>query len=96
MSDDFVAFVCEQLGGVTSRRMFGAWGLYDGDTIIGIVHDERVYAKVWDDAHRDRFVAAGCEPFRPRPTQKLGSYWEVPADAVDNADALRNWFARSR
>lgn len=86
-------FVCDQLGDATARRMFGGWGLYRGGAIAGIVHEGRVYAKATDEEHRRRFAGAGMGPFRPRPSQTMSSYWEVPVDAVDDAEALRSWFS---
>lgn len=84
--------VCDLLGGdVRARAMFGGWGVYAGGEIIAIVHDEILYAKVRNEDDVARFEAEGGVPFRPRPSQKMGSYWSVPTDALDHRDALTAW-----
>ena len=34
------------LGNITSRPMFGGWGIYWRETIFGIVYGDRLYFKV--------------------------------------------------
>jgi len=59
------------LGAVRARRMFGGHGLYVDDLFIALIAFDRLYVKT-DAATRERFAAAGCEPFvytqPPRPS----------------------------
>jgi DNA transformation protein len=90
----FKAFVEDQLGGLrrglSCRAMFGGYGLYEGRTFFGIIFKGRLYFKT-SDATRGRYVAAGMKPFRPSATQTLKRYYEVPADVLEDADALAAW-----
>lgn len=94
MPDDaFVTFVLDQLedlGRVAARRMFGAHGLYADAVFFGIVHDGSVYLKT-SEATRRSYVEAGMEPFRPSERQTLRTYYRVPAEVLEDPDALVEW-----
>lgn len=98
VSADYQAFVLEQLGQVTAvraRRMFGGLGVYAGDLFFALVDDDRLYFKV-DDLTRADFVAAGSGPFRPygEGGEEM-SYYEVPADALEDVEELRGWVRKA-
>lgn len=76
------------------RRLFSGFGLYSADVIFGIHSRGRVYFKVDDTSVAD-FLARGAEPFCPRPGQKLGRYYEVPSEVVDDEDELLTWARRA-
>lgn len=95
VSADFLEYVIEQLSAIariTSRRMFGGVGLYADGLFFALVDDDTVYFKV-DDSNRADFVARGCKAFRPfadDPTYSM-SYFELPADVLEDVDLLRPW-----
>jgi DNA transformation protein len=99
VSSDYLQYVLEQLGGlagVSSRRMFGGMGLYCDGVFFGLIDDDTLFFKV-DDTNRPDYVARGMAPFRPfrdRPDQSL-SYFEVPADALEDRDELTIWARKS-
>lgn len=75
-----------------ARRMFGGHGLYLDDLFVAIVAGERLYLKA-DDATRERFERAGCEPFvyeAQGRTVSLG-YWSAPDEALESDAAMRPW-----
>ena len=80
------------LGTVTARRMFGGWGLYVDGSMLAIVVEGEPLLKV-DALTRERFEQAGCRPFvyRARGREIPMSYWSVPEEALDSADAMRPW-----
>jgi len=91
--DAFRDFVLEQLrdvGAVECRAMFGGYGLYSGGKFFGLIWQQQFYLKT-DETTRKQFVAAGMSCFQPKPKQKLGAYYEVPADVVENATELARW-----
>lgn len=91
MSDGFVEHVLDQLGGdVTARAMFGGHGLYHAGAMFGIVYGSAVYFKV-DDRTRPLYESAGSSCFAPRPGQRLISFFTVPAEVLDDRDALVAW-----
>jgi DNA transformation protein and related proteins len=78
------------LGDITSRPLFGGHGFYWRDVIFAISYRERLYLKV-DERSRPAFEARGMGPFRPNQRQTLKSYFEVPPEVLDDADALLSW-----
>ena len=100
VSDEFIDYVIGQLsmlGKVTVRRMFGGAGLYCKGTMFGVVADDVAYLKV-DDSNREEFVKAGSSPFNPYPDKvktTVMSYYEIPADVLENPTVLAEWAQRS-
>ncbi len=90
--DSIKNYVLDQLGSldVTARAMFGGYGLYRGPEFFGILHQGRLYFRT--DAHtRQDYIARGMSPFQPNPRQTLVSYYEVPADVLDDSEILATW-----
>ena len=94
---DYLLDALAPLGHAGGRAMFGGHGIYLDGLIVGIVIDETVYLKV-DDGNRADYEAAGMRPFtyegRNRPVAM--SYWEAPAEVLDEPEALRAWVAKAR
>ena len=98
-ADSFVAYVVEQLSGAEClrlgcRAMFGAHGLYAGDTFFGIVCKGQLYLKT-DDATAAEYRRRGSKPFQPNARQTIKSYYEVPADVLEDREVLAAWAARA-
>lgn len=96
-SDSFKDFVLDQLRdlhSVTCRAMFGGHGLYRGETFFGIIHKSRLYFKT-TDASRAAYVKRGMKPFHPSAKQLLKSYYEVPAEIIEDAEMLTGWGQRA-
>lgn len=91
--DGFKDFILDQLTdlrGLTARAMFGGYGLYHGATFFGIIHKGRLYFKV-TEITVPRYKEHGMKPFRPNARQTLKSFYEVPVDIIEDAEALTNW-----
>ena len=99
VSSTFVEYVLEQLVGLRelrSRRMFGGVGLYSGDRFFALIDDDVLYLRV-DDRNRGDYLARNMAPFRPfrdRPDRSM-SYFEAPAEVIEDADELRRWASDS-
>jgi DNA transformation protein and related proteins len=95
VSESYVTYVTEQLTGVgrlRSKRMFGGVGFYSDDLFFGLLAGDALYLKV-DDITRGDFTARGMGPFMPfpdKPDYAMG-YYEVPADVIEDAEALVAW-----
>ena len=95
----YLQYVLEQLeraGRITSRRMFGAVGLYCDTVFFGVIADDTLFFKVGDET-RPEYEARGMQPFRPyadRPEVSM-SYFTVPADVLDDAEELVAWARRA-
>jgi DNA transformation protein len=98
-SADFLAYVLEQLAGlegVSDRRMFGGTGLYCEELFFGLISGDVLYLRV-DDCNRSDFTARGAAQFRPyadRPQLSM-SYYEIPADVLEDAAECVRWAQRS-
>ena len=94
VTPEYREFVLEQLGrviSVTSRSMFGGVGIYGDGLFFALLDDDTTYLKV-DDSNRCDFEAAGMGPFSPfGDPQMVMQYYELPADLLEDADALRPW-----
>lgn len=91
--DGFRDFVLDQLTdlpGLTVRAMFGGYGLYHRSMFFGIIHRGRLYFKV-TAATTLRYKNYGMKAFRPNSKQTLKSFYEVPVDILEDAEALTEW-----
>ena len=98
VSGEFLEYVLDlyrEWGGVTARRMFGGAGLYRDGKMFGLIAADVLYLKV-DDTNRARFESAGSGPFKPWDDKPMVmSYYEVPADLMEDAEMLLEWSAQS-
>jgi DNA transformation protein len=99
VSQGFRAFVLEQLArttpGLRARSMFGGVGLYSGELFFALMDDDVLYFKV-DDTTRARFEERGMGPFRPGgEAGEVMQYYEVPAEVMEDAEALAPWAAEA-
>jgi DNA transformation protein len=90
-----VEVLCEAIGRVAARAMFGGWGVYREGRMFGLIAEDTLYLKV-DDANRPAFEAEGLGPFvyEGKSKRVAMSYFEVPPAALDDAAEMRPW-ARS-
>ena len=81
---EYVMEMLQPLGEVTSRPMFGGYGVFESGDMFALVSADRLYFKA-DDSNRSRYEDAGSAQFNPMP------YWEVPADVMDSDTDLEAW-----
>ncbi len=67
------------LGNITGRAMFGGVGLHRRDVIFGIVFQDRLYFKLYDQS-RPEHERRGMGPFRPNGRPTLKASYEVLSD----------------
>jgi DNA transformation protein and related proteins len=94
-SSEFIDYVLElvaPLGDVSSRAMFGGYGIYAGSQIIAIVVGDILYLKA-DEASRGAFDALGLEPFSytSRGKTYAMSYFRAPDECFDAPHAMLPW-----
>jgi DNA transformation protein len=85
---DFLEFVLDQLSAlrrVTSRPMFGCFGLYSGEDFFAIIDEGRLYFCT-DESTRAGYRGAGMQAFHA-----LKSYYEVPIDVLEDDVELCTW-----
>jgi DNA transformation protein len=99
VSKNFIIYVIEQLmyvANVTSRRMFGGVGLYADGLFFGLIAEDTLYFKV-DDSNRSDYERRGSKPFCPFPDKSefSMSYFDLPADVLEDAEELACWARKS-
>ena len=92
---DYLIEMLEPLGKVTARSMFGGAGVYLDGTIIGLIAGDALYFKV-DDENRADYEGFGMGPFVPFADKPFPmSYWEVPADVLEDGEQLCGWAGKA-
>ena len=80
-----VVMTLEPLGDVSSRSMFGGYGIFREGVMFAIVDPEgRLYLRA-DGTTALAFEAAGCSQHARMP------YWEVPEPIREDPERLREW-----
>ena len=95
----YLAYLLEQLGNLPnlrSRRMFSGAGLYSGDLFFGLVHDDTLFFKT-DGSNSADYIARQMPKFMPFPDRPKAvmSYYQVPADVIEDAETLVAWARKS-
>ena len=78
------------LPGMRARAMFGGFGVYKEDTIVGIVVDDELYLKV-DESNKSEYEAMGSTPFvyEKKDGKKMTmSYWKIPGEVLEDRARL--------
>ena len=93
LEDSFAGYLLDQLAGsgeLDCRAMFGGFGLYAGKKFFGIIFKGRLYFKV-SRATKADYARRKMKPFRSNAHQTLQSFYEVPADVIEDRAALCEW-----
>ena len=83
--------------GITHRAMFGGYVIYKNGVIFAIVAYDKLYFKV-DESNIEDYKKAGSGPFTYKQKghkQTSMSYWELPAEVMEDKEALRKWLAKA-
>jgi DNA transformation protein len=91
---DFIVDQLSEMDSVEARRMFGGYGLYQDETFFGIVHKGKLFFKI-DESTVGEYRKRKMKPFRPSAKQTLKSYYQVPVEIIEDADALREWAVKA-
>lgn len=99
VSVNYQAFILEQLtralGQARARRLFRGLGVYCGALCFALMDNDTLYFKVDEDTIGD-FERRGMGPFRPFGDGGASMrYYEVPADVIEDDEALRGWAGRA-
>ncbi|MCE2991381.1 MAG: TfoX/Sxy family protein [Candidatus Jidaibacter sp.] len=90
---DYVKEVLEPFGPITTRAMFGGFGIYKNGVIFAMIADNELYFKADDEASKF-FQTYGSEPFTYQGKSGLVrmSYWRVMPEVLEDAEMLKAWF----
>jgi DNA transformation protein len=96
----FKDFIAEKLGfieGITFKSMFGGYGIYKDGIVFAIIADDQLFFKVNDELKK-QYESMGSSPFtyENNKGKKISmSYWELPADVLENDEELEKWVDQS-
>jgi DNA transformation protein and related proteins len=91
---DFIVDQLSEMDSVEARRMFGGHGLYQDETFFGMVHKGKLFFKI-DESTVGEYRKRKMKPFHPNGKQTLKSYYQVPVEIIEDADALRRWAVKA-
>lgn len=99
VAPQYLAYVLEQLrpvGALSSRRMFGAVGLYSGELFFGLIDDDTLFFKT-DASNHAEYRARNMPRFMPFPDRPdaVMAYHQVPSDTIEDGEELVGWARRS-
>lgn len=88
--------VFDGIDGISSRAMFGGWGIYRDGIFFALIDDGKLYFKAGESNLPD-FEAAGCKPFVYFAKEKkmTMSYWNVPEDILESKTELKIWIEKA-
>jgi TfoX/Sxy family transcriptional regulator of competence genes/predicted nucleotidyltransferase len=90
---EYIIALLEPLGHIKARKMFGGFGIYQGDIFFALIANDTLYFKV-DDNSRPLYESYSSKPFfyEGKDGKRVTmSYWEVPVDIFENSPKLAQW-----
>ncbi len=90
---EFLKELCEPLGHVVFKKMFGGWGIMIGERMFGLVAHDTLHFKV-DGQTAARFEARGLERFTyvtKDGRRTVMSYARAPEEVFDDPEAFVVW-----
>ncbi len=77
------------LGDVTSRKMFGGYGIFESGSMFALVNSDGIAHLKVDDSILARFEKAGSVQHGRMP------YYSIPPGVLKNTRSLRSWASTS-
>ena len=93
---EFVSHVVETMrafGPVTTRAMFGGWGIYHEGAFFALIMEDALYFK-GDDENRAEYERAGLAQaiYRSRIGETIAmSYYAAPEEALEDPQVMARW-----
>lgn len=89
--------VFSELKDVHPRRIFGGWGIYQDGFFFAMISNNQLFFKV-NGTNKSDFEKSGSKPFVYTGQHGKSitlSYWELPAEVMENKEKLTIWFEKS-
>ncbi len=89
---EFIVNILEPAGKITSRRMFGGYGIYNYGITFALIYDNTLYFKV-NEQNIDDFKNVDSQPFTYNKKGKeiSLSYWKISEDLLEDQEELVKW-----
>jgi DNA transformation protein len=81
---DYVTKLLSPIEGVSSKSMFGGYGVFHEGAMFALVSGTGLFFKV-DDSSRPVYERAGSKQYKPMP------YYQVPAEVLQDTGKLLDW-----
>ena len=99
MSSNYLEYIMEILsphGNITSKPMFGGYGIYKNGVIVAFIAYDELYFKV-DKSNKPQYEDFDSEPFiyEAKGKKTTMSYWKVPMEILENEDKIGIWLDQS-
>ena len=93
---DYLSEVFEQFGNITSRKMFGGYGIYHNDIMFGLVAEDTLFLKT-DKTTIHYFEKLDLAQFEYKKNGKMikMSYYQAPEDIFDDPEQATLWAKRA-
>lgn len=80
-----------------ARRMFGGMGIYTGEKMFAILHDDIVSFKLSPEDRKTALKLDGAKPFQPieEGHPEMPEYIVMPMTILDDDDKFRFWLTKS-
>lgn len=95
-NDYIVNDVMRDIPGITSRAMFGGWGIYQNGVFFALISDGELYFKV-DESNIGDYKKRGSRPFvyESKGKKMEMSYWLIPEEILEDRAELPFWIEKS-
>jgi DNA transformation protein len=94
---EYVMEMFTQVGGITGRKMFGGYGVYQDGVCFALISGSKLYMKVTDLNQKD-YEAAGSKQFSyemKNGKHTMVSFWELPSDILEDRSELPGWIEKA-
>lgn len=93
---DYIEDIFSALGNVSSRKMFGGYGIFHEGVMFGLVADDVLYLKA-DEQSAHLFEQKGLIQFGYTKGAKevKMSYFQAPEEVFEDADVAGIWARRA-
>jgi TfoX/Sxy family transcriptional regulator of competence genes len=80
-----------------ARRMFGGMGIYTGEKMFAILHDDIVSFKLSPEDRQTALELDGAKPFTPAEEghPEMPEYIVMPMSVLDDEETFTAWLRRS-
>ncbi|PIP87284.1 transcriptional regulator [Candidatus Campbellbacteria bacterium CG22_combo_CG10-13_8_21_14_all_36_13] len=93
---DYILDLFADWEGVSAKRMFGGWGIFQNGTIFGIIIDGALYFKVDDTNQKDyEDYDSWAFTYMRKEKEVTLSYWLVPEEVIEDREMLSDWALKS-
>ena len=100
-SDDFYEYVLHDvlghLDGITGRKMFGGYGIYQDGVFFAIIAYDELYFIV-GDSNRADYEERGSKPFvfeNKAGKKTTMSYWQLPLEIMEDPLEIQTWIDKA-